>query len=379
MKIRISNNLNIKNVFTILFLFISINVSSQEEYKGIKVIRANKIMAGYRIDNEMNVGVWRIATEIDVDSLFVYCFNKNHEFVFYTDLDSISFKLTAGYQEKFYVLLNDNKYALTLIKGIKPNFKALYFDNENINSKINYWYPGCSGEYLTKLRQTYKIDSIINGAINDEERVLNIIHWVHNQWEHNGNNIPKKYDAISILEEAQLGKKFRCAEYGIVASACLNSVGLKARTIGLKTKDVETRKSGAGHVATEVFLNDLQKWVFIDVQWDIIPYLNNIPLNAVELQKAISENFQDLEYKSYSSVSKMNYSSWIYQYLFYFDTVFDNSGANRKVDNKRRVMLVPIGAKEPKQFQWWWMKITSTLYTYSLLDFYQKPDCIIEH
>jgi hypothetical protein len=361
---------------TTIFLFFSLFVIGQGKYNELDVIKAKTNKADWQIDNERVKGAWRIAPEIEVDSLFINCFNENQEFVFYTDIDSIKYNIEIGTEKKFYVLLNDKDYALTLIKGVKPNFKTLEFDYKKMNTNIKYWYYNNSNSYLEKLRKKYKIDSIIDGAQTDEEKTLRILHWVHNQWEHNGSNRPKKYDAISILEEAHSGKNFRCVEYGIVATACLNSIGLKARTIGLKTKDVETRKSGAGHVATEVFLNDKQKWIFLDGQWDIIPYLNDKPLNAVEFQKAISKNYTDLELKSYSDVSKLNYVSWIYQYLYYFDISFDNSGSgkkNRKIDNKRKIMLVPIGSKNPKNFQRWWMRITKTLYTNSIKDFYLKP------
>jgi len=101
---------------------------------------------------------------------------------------------------------------------------------------------------------------------------------LHNQWQHNGNNEPHKNDVTSILEEVKEGKNFRCVEYGIVVAACLNSIGLKARQLNLKTKDVETTEYGAGHVVTEVFLNDLKKWMFIDGQFDAMPLLDGIPL-----------------------------------------------------------------------------------------------------
>ena len=70
-------------------------------------------------------------------------------------------------------------------------------------------------------------------------------------------------------------------------------------------------KNGAGHVATEVFLNDLKKWVFIDVQFDAMPVLNDTPLNAVEFQKAITENFDQLEIKTSSDTPKSIYTNWI--------------------------------------------------------------------
>lgn len=207
------------------------------------------------------------------------------------------------------------------------------------------------------------------------DKTLKILNWVHNQWQHNGNNEPRKNDAISILEEVKEGKNFRCVEYGIVVAACLNSIGLKARQLNLKTKDVETTKSGAGHVVTEVFLNDLKKWVFIDGQFDAMPVLDGIPLNAVEFQKAIAENFDKLEIKTSSDIQKTYYTNWVYPYLYYFDIFFDNrEGKNKQsIDEKTSLMLVPLGAKCPTVFQIRF-PLDHFKYTYSLEDFYVQPN-----
>jgi len=133
-----------------------------------------------------------------------------------------------------------------------------------------------NNDYLNLLRSKYFIDSLVIDTKTDTEKALKILHWVHNQWEHNGNNEPKKSDEISILEEVKDGKKFRCVEYGIVATASLNAMGLKSRTLRLKTKNVETTQYGAGHVLLEVYLNDIKKWALLDGQFDAMPLLIKI-------------------------------------------------------------------------------------------------------
>lgn len=126
---------------------------------------------------------------------------------------------------KFYVSVNDTAYAMTVIKGFKPHYTTLQFDTKSTNGKLNFWYEqNINNEYLNLLRARYPIDSLVTGAKTDTEKTLKILHWVHNQWQHNGNNEPQKSDAISILEEVKDGKSFRCFEYGIVASACLNAI-----------------------------------------------------------------------------------------------------------------------------------------------------------
>jgi len=253
---------------------------------------------------------------------------------------------------------------------------ALQFDTISKNNDLRFWYEqNHNNEYLNLLRSKYSLDSLLKDAMTDTERAKSIVHWVHKQWRHHGGNEPRKRDAISILEEVKEGKRFRCVEYTIVASACLNAIGLKTRPLGLMTKDVERRKSGAGHGVCEVFLNDLNKWVFIDPQWDALPILNRIPLNAVEFQQAIANHVDGLEIQS-SKISKKRYIDWIFPYLYFFNISFDNrvgvSVSKNTINGKPNIMLIPVGAGNPTVFQGK-HKIGYALYTNSINDFYAPP------
>lgn len=365
---------------TLTLLLFALTLSGQTIYKGLPLLKANSVLANYKIGNDWVKGNWTISPQIEFDSLLISCHSESESFAFYTDRDSINLKLVPGQVHKFYVSLNDTTYALTVIKGIKANYTVLHFDTKSKNSKLKFWYEqNNNNEYLNLLRSKYPIDSLVKGAKTDIERTQKILHWVHNQWKHNGSNEPQKRDAISILEEAKNGKEFRCVEYGIVTTACLNAIGLKARTLGLKTKDVETTQYGAGHVLLEVFLNDKRKWVLIDGQWDAMPMLNNIPLNAVEFQQAIVENYKGLEINTSLDISKRQYVEWIYPYLYYFDISFDNREGNdrntNRINGKQSLMLVPLGAIKPTIFQIK-DKIDNCIYTNSLIDFYGLPDNI---
>src|SRR5690606_22998737 len=134
----------------------------------------------------------------------------------------------------------NDEYALTGIKAVAANLKALSFDGKTMNDSFQFWYEqNESNAYLAELREQYPIEKLVKDAKDDQEKALRILHWVHSQWPHNGDNQPSKSDALTILKEAKSGKNFRCVEYGIVSAACLNAIGLKARVLALKTKDVE--------------------------------------------------------------------------------------------------------------------------------------------
>jgi len=237
-----------------------------------------------------------------------------------------------------------------------------------------------ANEYLRELRNTYKLDVLANSHERELDKILSILDWTSNQWEHNGSNNPSRQDALTILKEAHEGKQFRCVEYGIVATSALNSIGIPARTIGLKTRDVEKVMRGGGHVVTEVFSKEYDKWIFIDPQFDIMPVLNGNPLNGVEFQKEIYNKNVNLKLINkqgeLNKTDSENYIKWVGKYLFYFDVLFDQSTLNsnnfKSINRMTKLTLVPVGCKEPRIFQRH-SKIDYSYYTSSLNDFYRKP------
>jgi hypothetical protein len=361
----------------LILVFASLAAQGQATYRGLPVIKATSVKADYRLGKFRTSGNWTISPQIAADSLLITCWAGKAPFAFYTDSDSIAFALQPQAVKSFYVQLPGPTYALTVVQGLKPALAPLAFDAKAKSAALPVWYEqNQQNAYLQRLLASYPLQSLIAHAHTDTDKALAILHWVHQQWEHNGNNEPRKNDAISILEEAKEGKLFRCVEYGIVATACLNAVGLKSRVLGLKTKDVETRASGAGHVLLEVYLADRGKWAMLDGQWDAMPVRKGVPLNAVEFQQAITNHYAEVEIAGLSHVSKPYYVNWIYPYLYYFDIKFDNreavASARHQVQDKYTLMLVPAGAKNPTVFQRT-NSIGSVLYTSSLKDFYAPP------
>jgi len=207
---------------------------------------------------------------------------------------------------------------------------------------------------LIVLRREYGLDSLRADAPGDYELLQRIVHWTHQRWRHSGSHTPSRPDPLTILREAEAGARFRCVEYSIVAAACATALGLPARVLALKRRDVETAESGAGHVVVEVWLPSLRKWVFADPQWDAIPEREGVPLNAVEFRKALEDGARGLRIRSgsLSWVSGRYYLRWVGPYLFYFDFALDQRffvERSRRVPG--RLMLVPRGAKRPTVFQ----------------------------
>lgn len=285
----------------------------------------------------------------------------------------LSFSILFSSCSSFFQLIN-----------ISPSsrLKEISHTSETPNTLYTFFYADTTAnEYLRELRNQYIAELPVNGQQKELDKILEVLDWTSRQWEHNGSNNPSKSDALTILKEADEGKQFRCVEYGIVATSALNSIGIPARTLGLKSRDVEKVRSGAGHVVTEVYSKKLDKWIFIDPQFNMMPTLNGNPLNGVEFQKEIYSKNAGLKLvNKLGEVSKEdseNYIKWVGKYLFYFDVLFDQQTLDatkfKTINGLTKLTLVPVGYKEPHIFQRKY-KIDYSYYTNSLNDFYQKPN-----
>jgi hypothetical protein len=345
----------------------------------VPVIKAITTVAHYSISGDEKRS-WNISPQIARDTLLVKCYQTKETLVFKTDSDSIRIEIQAGQTKNFYVRLKDSVNALTVVHAV-PAWHLLSFSkDEKPNDSIRSWYGFYSNVYRDSLEMLYPA-SVANQN-SDITKIAALLEWTHNQWKHSGNNSPKRADAISILGEAKAGGQFPCFAFSIVLAGKLNAAGYTARVLYLKGGDVETNKQVPGHVVTEVYIPSLRKWAFLDGQFNTMPMLNGTPLNAVELQKAFSENFDGLGF--YNQVNyngtkwtKKEYAQFVYPYLFFFDYYFDSrsgTGTANKISGKSSLMLVPAGVKPPVKFGAFDGLINYCIYTNDAGKFYAAPN-----
>jgi hypothetical protein len=247
---------------------------------------------------------------------------------------------------------------------------TLAFDDAPTAQRVPLQWSDSATAYLALLRGRYPLTPVLAGATSDYARVQAVSRWVRGRWQHNGDNVAVPGDPISILDQAASGRRFRCVEYAVVLAGALQSVGIRARVLGLYTADVETRASGAGHVVAEAWLREEGRWVMVDGQWDAIPTLDGRPLDAVSFQRALAARAPGLAVTSLSRTDHAAYFRWVAEYLYYFDTPTDQRfGVARQPGG---LMLVPLAARRPTVFQ-----RTGSLgpmtYTHSTATFYAAP------
>jgi hypothetical protein len=256
-------------------------------------------------------------------------------------------------------------------KFVLGGLSMITFSVEKTNVQDQYLYLDYNDPYLKELRDQHQLSSLVNDDMDDVTKVEVVMRWVNSLWEHNGYNEPEHNDPLYILEQVAKGQQYRCVEYAVVLNGCLNALGLRSRVLYLKTEDCETRESGAGHAVIEIYIHALNKWIMADPQFNVIPYKNNVPLNAVELAQSDKSS---VDFKQ-SNDDSFSYYDWIIEYLFYFSIKYDNRVNGRTYMDKKQLMLVPLDAPFPKVMQRVY-PIGDVEYTHSLNRFYAIPTLV---
>jgi transglutaminase-like putative cysteine protease len=224
--------------------------------------------------------------------------------------------------------------------------------------------------YLQTLRDRYGLEAIAATESTTLGKVKALSLWVHNRLSHDGHTSTPKTDPMEILDAALRGQPVQCVEFGRVMAAVLTAMGMPARPLFLKAADADKRGSAGGHVLTEVWLEEYQKWALVDSQWDVLPTLNGSPISAVELQHAIAKNASGLTGETSTGAKVKYYFRWLQPYLYYFDTPLDNRYGVKTTTAS--LMLTPIGAKKLTTFQRT-TKLHGMRYTNSTAVFYPNP------
>lgn len=263
------------------------------------------------------------------------------------------------------------RYFRILLFGEAPSAAALRFDDRPDPHAPRFRFAGADTPYLRELRAEFALDSVVEGAATEYERLRAVSRWVRTRWEH-GQDAPGAGDALSILREAAAGgREFRCVEYARVAAASLSALGMPGRVVGLWKRDVATSAGGASHVAAEAYLRSLGRWVMVDAQFDATPVLDGAPLSALDLQRALAGEREGVGVDSTRPLRADQYLEWVAPYLYHIHAYLDNAYRGEQAPEK--LMLLPVSARVPSRFQQD-HRIEDMVPTHSVAAFYASPE-----
>ena len=169
-------------------------------------------------------------------------------------------------RELTYAPLRERTFFVQKIQNVKHRYRSFQFTYER------YDHPE-----LKQLRKRLKLNSVLKGARGDFEKINRVRHHVAGQWPHQtpDPNYPE-WNAHDILDrKKQLGSGGMCIQFAVVFMQSLQSLGYHPQFYNL-----------SGHESTEVWVDELGKWVHIDAWGPSDSYEYNTktgePLNILE-------------------------------------------------------------------------------------------------
>jgi len=236
---------------------------SDSPREGLPIINANSTLVDIRDDNVLREKVWRIVPEEELD---IYTTSAKRV-TFYTDIDSISFKINPKIGTyDFIILLNGKDSARTQIKYQPSRLEMLkgakeynYSDNRFIPE---FTYQSEDNPNLKRVREELKLDSIA-GTGKELSQIFNLLHWIHNLIKHDGSSSnPKLVNALDLIQVCKNENRgVNCRMLAIILNECYLSMGIKSRYVTCMPKETDFDDC---HVINMVFSRDLGKWIWID-------------------------------------------------------------------------------------------------------------------
>ncbi len=159
------------------------------------------------------------------------------------------------------------------------------FDSPDLGSSHLHAFEDVRSPAFEELRRKYHLEAVAAKGKTELDKQLALLAWVHNRWPHTGLAEPPHEDALTILREVDAGRRFRCVEYSVVSTQVLQAMGYPARVVGLRM-DGSSYGTGRGHVVTEAWNNDLQKWIVLDGQNNATWQIDGMPLSTHEVRLA---------------------------------------------------------------------------------------------
>jgi hypothetical protein len=185
---------------------------------------------------------------------------------------------------------------------------------------IEFIHESYGNPQFASLQKEFDFDEYVMQGSGELDQMLLLKNWVFNNVEFRHNYaIGNLRNALKILRLAKTGSTFHCSHFAAVYLQCALSMGWTARYFFLRNI------KGEEHAVNEVWSNELGKWIFIDVTWNIHIEKDGVPLSIIEIRKewirnggkdvvyvfGAEENRQRYTYRDFP-VERSDNNAWIW-------------------------------------------------------------------
>jgi hypothetical protein len=201
--------------------------------------------------------------------------------------------LRENHGERFEGVLGRVKSAKADEIGRKSPVYVVEYDNYSGPLEVSeYDWEDINRPEMDTLRNRYQLRRVIGSDGTEFDKMKRLLNWVATRWVHDGSKMAPERTALAILREVEEGKRFCCANYADVLIGCMRCLGYPIRFVGLKTEDA-AYNMGGGHGCVEVWSNQYQKWILLDVQNNAWWEHTAIPLSAYECHRLFTDGSED--------------------------------------------------------------------------------------
>src|SRR6266508_5571568 len=146
-------------------------------------------------------------------------------------------------------------------------------------------YQPYDSEKLQDLRLKYNFDALLGGNASEITTLAILNDWTRCQWKHGPSKNVNflQFYAGDIIQRGMRGEQFSCQVAAMTFSQIVSAIGYQARLVSLFPY-----RGGPQHAVSEVWVNDLAKWVVFDTDFNLY-YVSKcgVPLNVLELHKGL--------------------------------------------------------------------------------------------
>ena len=156
-------------------------------------------------------------------------------------------------------------------------------------ARLQVRYESYLAPRLAQFTQRENLDAVVGGATSEFDAVLRLKDWVAAQFAMGSPSPYPPWDAMTILDWIRAGYTGGfCGQYSQIFLQALAAYGIPARYL-----EVGVESNPYNHYTTEVWSNDFNKWVLVDVAFNNHFMRNGVPISAVELRDAMLQNHLD--------------------------------------------------------------------------------------
>ena len=196
---------------------------------------------------------------------------------------------------------------------------------------------------ITKIRKKWNIEDIMGGG-SELQKIAKLKKWAYRMLSFGDKELEsRRYETLDCFEVIDVAKQegysLNCRYMSLIFTQILLAAGFKARWVSCLPMELNYCEC---HCITEVFVNECNKWIVVDVAFDLFYFdrKGNL-LNLFEIRQHILRNEMFRIPTVNNNVIKYVWEYWT-RHVFRFKYLLDNKYNMLASPNKVFVFLNPI-------------------------------------